>query len=97
MVDVLLVAFGGRTYSSALQPGVIPRLTGSGYFFPDGEHSRALMKTQFNDALVADAGEIYVARNKATGEIVGAAVWFGPGSKFLATLVIIPVLYLPAG
>ncbi|KZV85727.1 hypothetical protein EXIGLDRAFT_753145 [Exidia glandulosa HHB12029] len=67
MVDVLLLAFGGR------------------YFFADKENSRALMKTQFNDALVAETGEIYVARNNATGEIVGAAVWFGPGSKFLAT------------
>jgi hypothetical protein len=27
------------------------------------------------------AGEIYVAENAATGTIIGAAIWFGPGRE----------------
>ncbi|EJD46584.1 hypothetical protein AURDEDRAFT_164409 [Auricularia subglabra TFB-10046 SS5] len=48
------------------------------------ELSRDLLKHHINAALVDPAGEVWAVESDA-GDVLGVAVWFGPGSKYLAT------------
>lgn len=69
MTDVLHEAFSFQYFISALG---------------DAERSKDLLRAHIKAALVDRAGEVYVAE-AASGELVGVAVWFGPGTTFLRT------------
>jgi len=68
-LDVLDEAFNKKYFLSALGDPSLPR---------------EILQVHIDTALIDKGGLVYVAETPEDG-IVGSAIWFGPGHKFLAT------------
>ncbi|KZV89603.1 hypothetical protein EXIGLDRAFT_751069 [Exidia glandulosa HHB12029] len=51
----------------------------------DRDRSYNMLKTHITAALADEGGEVYVAEDNVTKQVLGVATWHGPGSEFLST------------